>query len=955
MPTPRDVLLLLPRSALAALADRFGVDLPDRRKKATIVDAMLSAPGLQVDELLRSFRIDELKELCRALGLNARARDKALLVERLLDDRSPESMARGAMGAPRAAAARLGPESAARDGRLTKEQIVGCLLEADKLLRHALGPSGQHRMTIAVLLLLKRLNDAEPSTLDIAVPAQARWATVEASLPAVDLALNRACVALEESNPALEGVLSWLDFTDVRRLGDRTERLRLLHELLRLLSWMSLRDGDLATPDTLRRAFQMFLEEADLRDAKRAGESHPTIAIAELMAELLDPSEGMRIYDPACGYGTLLVECATYVERRGGDARKLLLRGQEKSVEAWTLARINMLLAGLPDAQIDRGDTLRDPSSTVDGYLRAHDRVLCVPPVGLTWWGHDVAERDHHARFRYGVPPKNRIEFAYLQHMLASLHRRSGVMAMVAPGGVLFRGGTEGEIRKRMLRDDLFHAVIGLPANLLPATRGPAALLVLSRAKPALRKHKVLFIDASRGFQEERRRNRLGPEDVTKIATTFRSASDVPGYARLVDVDEIAANGFSLAVRRYVDARAPPTDDASAQMWRRVELRNYRSIAEATVDLAPFTVLVGPNGSGKSNFADAIVFARDVATDAATAVERRGGLAGIRRWQPAEEDDRAEVYVDVRAATSRSALETDYLRHQFTIRAKGDGAWAFHNETIELFVRGAPVLWVERTPEGLDVETEPGRRVVSSGSAPRLSETASAMVFARQLFDIARVTALRNVTRIRLNAEAMRKPQVATENTRLDESGSNIAVAFRSLEAEGQARVLAAMQRIVPGLLRVSVEAFDRFLLLKFEQHQPGGHVARFSASEMSEGALRALGILVAAQQMTGDELLIIEEPEVAIHVGAAQLLFDVLKDASTRGSLLITTHSADLLDAAREEEILVCSYRDGVTQIGPLSSAQREVVRQGLFSVAELMRSEPLRIEGEEPATVQL
>ncbi|WP_437735203.1 N-6 DNA methylase [Sorangium sp. So ce1335] len=936
------------------MADRFGVDLPDRRKKAAIVDAMLSAPGLQLDELLRGFRLDELKELCRALGLDARGRDKALLVARLLDDRSPRSAARGALGTQRGSASRGGSGSAARDGRLTKEEIVGRLLEADKLLRHALGPSGQHRMTIAVLLLLKRLNDADPSTLNIAVPARARWATVEASLPAVDLALNRACAALEESNPPLEGVLSWLDFTDERRLGDRTERLRLLHELLRLLSGMSLRDGDLATPDTLGRAFQVFLEEVDLRDAKRAGGPHPTSAVAELMAELLAPSEGMRIYDPACGYGTLLVACATYVARRGGDGRSLSLRGQEKSVEAWTLARINVLLAGLPDAQIDRGDALRDPRTSVDGHLVSYDRVLCVPPVGLTWWGHDVAERDRHARFRYGVPSGNRSEFAYLQHMIASLGP-AGVLAMLAPGGVLFRGGTEGEIRKRMLQDDLFDAVIGLPANLLHATRGPAALLVLSRHRPASRKRKVLFIDASRGFQEERRRNRLGPEDVTKIATTFRSASDIAGYARLVDVDEIAANGFSLAVRRYVDVDAPPIDQGPVQMWRRVELRNYRSIAEASVDLAPFTVLVGPNGSGKSNFADAIVFARDVATDAATAVERRGGIAGIRRWQPADEDDRTEVHVDIRAATSREALETDYLRHRFTIRAAGDGSWAFHNEIIELFVRGAPVLSVERTPEGLEVETEPEKRVISSGSAPPLSETASAMVFARQLADFTRATALRNVTRIRLDAEAMRKPQVATENTRLDESGSNIAVALRSLDAEGQARVLAAMQRIVPDLLRIAVEAFDRFLLLKFEQRQPGGHVARFSASEMSEGALRALGILVAAQQMTGDELLIIEEPEVAIHVGAAQLLFDVLKDASTRGSLLITTHSADLLDAAREEEILVCSYRDGVTQIGPLSSAQRDVVRQGLFSVAELMRSEPLRIEGEEPASVQL
>ncbi|WP_437945344.1 N-6 DNA methylase [Sorangium sp. So ce296] len=951
MPTPHDVLQLLSRADLAALADRFGVDLPDRRKKAAILDAILSTPGLQLHELLRVLRIDQLRELCRALGLDARGRDKAAFIERVLEEPSPEIAARGATGTRGGAAARLGPGSEAREGRLTKERLVSCLLEAARLLRHTHGQSGQHRTVIAVLLLLKRLNDADPSTYDISVPARARWARIEAAPTMVDVALNVACAAIEELNPALDGVLSSVDFTDERRFGDRAERAPLLHELVRIFSGLPLRDGDLAAPDTLGSAFILFLEEMALGEGKRSGEPLAPATVAELMAELLDPSEGMRIHDPACGSGTLLVACATYVERRGGDRRSLSIHGQEKSVDAWTLARINMLLNGLPNAQIEKGDTLREPRSTEGGHLVRHDRVLCVPPFGLTWWGHDMAEHDSHHRFRYGVPPRNRGDFAFLQHMLASLHP-TGRMAMLAPEGMLFRGGLEGEIRRRMLEDGLFDAVIGLPANLLPSTRGPTVILLLSRVKPASRKREVLFIDASRGFQEGRVKNRLGPEDVARIAEAFRAASDVPGYARLVDVDEIATSGFSLAVRRYVDAGAPTIGEAPAQMWRRVELRNYRSIAEASVDLAPFTVLVGPNGSGKSNFADALVFASEVAIDAATAVERRGGIAGIRRWQP-EEDEQADVVVDIRAAMSRVALETDYLRHQFTVRAKGNGAWAFRSETIELFVRGAPVSWVERTPEGLEVEIGGERRVFSNGSAP--SETASAMVFARQLFDIARVTALRNVTRIRLNAEVMRQPQLATEFTRLDESGSNIAVAFRSLDAEGQARVLAAMQRIVPGLLRVSVEAFDRFLLLKFEQHQPGGHVARFSASEMSEGALRALGILVAAQQMTGDELLIIEEPEVAIHVGAAQLLFDVLKDASTRGSLLITTHSADLLDAAREEEILVCSYRDGVTQIGPLSSAQREVVRQGLFSVAELMRSEPLRIEGEEPESVQL
>jgi len=161
------------------------------------------------------------------------------------------------------------------------------------------------------------------------------------------------------------------------------------------------------------------------------------------------------------------------------------------------------------------------------------------------------------------------------------------------------------------------------------------------------------------------------------------------------------------------------------------------------------------------------------------------------------------------------------------------------------------------------------------------------------------------------------------------------------------------MRKVVPGLQYISTEQVGRYLIVKFTQLQSGGQLAEFSADEMSEGALRALGIIVAAYQMKRDELLIIEEPEVSIHSGAAALLFDVLKFASRKGAVLITTHSADLLEAAKEEEILVCDYRSGITHIGPLATQQKEVVKKGLFSLAELVRSEPLRIEGDTPKTI--
>jgi type I restriction enzyme M protein len=396
-----------------------------------------------------------------------------------------------------------------------------------------------------------------------------------------------------------------------------------------------------------------------------------------------------------------------------------------------------------------------------------------------------------------------------------------------------------------------------------------------------------------------------------------------------------------LAWRRRLGITGPTRNDAASRgMWRRVELRNYRSIEAVNIDLAPLTLVVGPNGSGKSNFADALVFARDVAVDASLAMETRGGLLGVRRWRPSKPTD---VTVDIRAARSKRALDTDFVGHAFTIHSGKKGDWSFSRETLQNVIQGNQSFIVERTGSNLS------GTVIHDKRPTTLTPTASAMVIARQYRGFIRSAALRNVRRYRVSPDEMRKPQLSSEKVRLEENGANIAVAIRSLKASDDdfRELLATMGRIVPGLLDLYPEQVGRYIALKFKQKQAEGEVAEFNATEMSEGALRALGIVVASLQMTPEELLIIEEPEVSLHVGAATLLFDVLKQASTRGAILVTTHSADLLDAAHGEQILVCDYRDGITNVGPMSNAQRTVVREGLFSLAELMRVEPLRIEG--------
>jgi type I restriction enzyme M protein len=375
-------------------------------------------------------------------------------------------------------------------------------------------------------------------------------------------------------------------------------------------------------------------------------------------------------------------------------------------------------------------------------------------------------------------------------------------------------------------------------------------------------------------------------------------------------------------------------------MFRRIAIKNFRSIEDATVDLAPFTVVVGPNGSGKSNFADALVFMRDLGIDAENAVSGRGGMSSVSRWSKTRPYD---TTIDLRIARSRDELDGECIHHLIKIGSSGDNKWHVKAESIRLPRSGKASLEIDRR----------GRTASGFGDGDlEIGDTASIMVFARSIpmSNPMIRRPLLGVRRYRLAPDAMRQPQLVSETSRLTEDGANIATAVRHLhEGKGFESVLSTMQRIIPGLIDVRSVTAGRHVMLEFEQRQKGG-AATFTASEMSDGALRALGVIIAAQQMQKDELLIIEEPEANIHAGAAALIFDVLKSASRRGSVLITTHSPELLDAASDEDIIVCRYADGITRLGPLDQAQRNLVREGLFKLAELMRTEPLRIEGDLP-----
>ena len=279
--------------------------------------------------------------------------------------------------------------------------------------------------------------------------------------------------------------------------------------------------------------------------------------MVQLLVALLKPHAGMRIYDPTAGSGGMLVQTRNYLASHGENASNLSLYGQEMNLNTWAICKMNMFLHGVYSADIRKGDTLGDPQHTQGGELMTFDRVIANPPFSLKKWGKEEADNDAYGRFPYGTPPKDSGDLAFVQHMIASLNNE-GMMGVVMPHGVLFRGASEKEIRKGILNDDLLEAVVGLPAALFYGTGIPASLLIINKNKPAERKGKVLFINSELEYEEGKNQNKLRPQDIEKIVSTFDDYTEIKRYSKIVTLAEIAENDYNLNIRRYADTSPPP-------------------------------------------------------------------------------------------------------------------------------------------------------------------------------------------------------------------------------------------------------------------------------------------------------------------------------------------------------------------------------------------------------------
>lgn len=408
--------------------------------------------------------------------------------------------------------------------------------------------------------------------------------------------INIALEKIEDANRAkLEGVFRNIDFNSESNLGRTKDRNRRLKNLLEDFNKpaLDLRPSRV-TEDIIGECYIYLISRFASDAGKKAGEFYTPAAVSKLLATLAGPVPGNTICDPACGSGSLLIRAA---EEVGSD--NFALYGQEVNGATWALARMNMFLHSKDAARIEWCDTLNSPALIEGDQLMKFDIVVANPPFSLDKWGAEHAANDQYKRFWRGIPPKSKGDYAFITHMIDIAKRQSGRVAVIVPHGVLFRGGSEGEIRKALIEENLLDAVIGLPANLFTTTGIPVAILVFDRSREQGGTNEdlkdVLFIDASKEFTPGKTQNIMDRDHIAKVVATYRARKVLEKFSHRASPEEIEENEFNLNISRYVDTFEPEDEIDVGALQTEIETIEAE-LADVRARMSGYLKELGING-----------------------------------------------------------------------------------------------------------------------------------------------------------------------------------------------------------------------------------------------------------------------------------------------------------------------------------------------------------------------
>lgn len=458
---------------------------------------------------------------------------------------------------------------------MTQQQLEKYLWGAATALRGTID-AGDYKQYIFPLLFFKRICDVydeefqqaladSDGDLEFAafaenhrfqIPKGTHWNNVRETTTNVGMAIQQAMRGIEKSNPdALDGIFGDASWTNKNRLSDAT--------LINLIEHFSQHTLNLAnvSDDKLGNAYEYLIKEFADDSGHTAAEFYTNRTVVKLMTKIMDPQPGESVYDPTCGSGGLLLNCALHLKEEGKEYRNLKLYGQEINLITSAIARMNMFMHGIEEFKIVRGDTLAEPGLIENDQLKTFNVILANPPYSIKSWDRKAFINDPWGRNLWGTPPQGCADYAFQQHIQKSLDTQNGRFAILWPHGILFRDA-EADMRRNMINDDVIEAVIGVGPNLFYNSPMEAMILVGNNNKPKERKGKILFIDGKNDVVQNKGQAHLTNDNIEKLYLAFQAFNNEQGFSKVVGNEDIL-NDYdgNLNISFYVKTQNRKAED----------------------------------------------------------------------------------------------------------------------------------------------------------------------------------------------------------------------------------------------------------------------------------------------------------------------------------------------------------------------------------------------------------